>query len=242
MRKEFGGFRCPCICNCTLHSTFIRQLDGVSCHPACLWALHCALHCALSRGVVKGILQVPQDRFWLLHEMAEAILHFSCCKLASTLRTLALHWEVAWMYTEPKSVDPVDTCFSCDGAPHIAYHECKVLHCTLHASILCHRCSVLDCANSGRPTLLLLLLFLPLLLFLLLTPVPVCRAVASGMGCLHNTDGQLRNDQAFCTELQGELKRAVFGMCTNTPIVRGKLRHADTKANLIFKSFVTTCK
>ena len=41
------------------------------------------------------------------------------------------------MYPEPKSVDPVDICFSCDGTPHIASHECKVLHCALHASILC---------------------------------------------------------------------------------------------------------
>ena len=41
------------------------------------------------------------------------------------------------MYPEPKSVDPVDTCFSCDGTPHMACHECKVLHCALHASILC---------------------------------------------------------------------------------------------------------
>ena len=41
------------------------------------------------------------------------------------------------MYPEPKSVDPVDTCFSCDGTPHIACHECKVLHCALHVSILC---------------------------------------------------------------------------------------------------------
>ena len=28
---------------------------------------------------------------------------------------------------------------------------------------------------------------------------------------------------------------ALFGMCTNNPTVRGKLRHADTKADLIFK-------
>ena len=27
----------------------------------------------------------------------------------------------------------------------------------------------------------------------------------------------------------------MFGMCTSNPTVRGKLRHADTKANLIFK-------
>ena len=33
-----------------------------------------------------------------------------------------------------------------------------------------------------------------------------------------NTDGHLRNDQDFCTKLQGELKKALFGMCTNNPI------------------------
>ena len=116
-----------------LHSTFIQQLDGVSCHPACLLTLHCAL----SWRVVKGILQVPQDRLWLLREMAEATLYFSRSKLASTPRTLAVHWEVAQMYPKPKTVDPVDTCFSCDGTPHMACHECKVLHCALHVSILC---------------------------------------------------------------------------------------------------------
>ena len=26
-----------------LYSTFIGQIDGVSCHPACLLTLHCAL-------------------------------------------------------------------------------------------------------------------------------------------------------------------------------------------------------
>ena len=41
------------------------------------------------------------------------------------------------MYPEPKSVDPVATCFSCDCTPHIACHKCKVLHCALHASTLC---------------------------------------------------------------------------------------------------------
>ena len=69
--------------------------------------------------------------------MDEATLYFSGSKLASAPRTLGLHWEVAWMYTEPKSVDPVDTCFSCDGTPRIACQECKVLHCTLHVSALC---------------------------------------------------------------------------------------------------------
>ena len=81
-----------------LHSTFIQQIDGVSCHLACLLILHCViLHCALSRRVVKGILQVPQDQLWLLREMAEATLYFSRSKSASTPRNPAVHWEVARM-------------------------------------------------------------------------------------------------------------------------------------------------
>ena len=97
-------------------------------------------------------------------------------------------------------------------------------------------------------TLLLLLLLTPVLvrllflLLLLLTPVVVCGSAASGVRCLLNipkypqsADGQLKKDQAFCTELQGELKTAIFGMCTNNPTVRGKPRLADTKADLIFK-------
>ena len=52
-----------------LHSTFIQQIDGASCHPACLLTLHCAL----SWRVDKGILQVPQDRLWLLREMAKLL-------------------------------------------------------------------------------------------------------------------------------------------------------------------------
>ena len=54
-----------------VHSTFIGRIDGVRCHLACLLTLHCAL----SRRVVKGILQVPHDGLWLLHEMAEATLY-----------------------------------------------------------------------------------------------------------------------------------------------------------------------
>ena len=116
-----------------LHSTFIRQIDVVSCHLACLLTLHCAL----SRCVVKGILQVPQDRLWLLREMAQATLYYHGSTSACTPTTPTMHWEVAPMYTEPKSVNPSDTCSFCDGTPHITCHECKVLHCTFHASLLC---------------------------------------------------------------------------------------------------------
>ena len=120
---------------------------------------------------------MPHDKLWLLSEMAEAALSLSRSKSASTPRTPGLHWDVAWMYTEPKLVDPVYTCFFCHGTPHIACHECKVLHCTFD---LCQS-GVLDCADCGWPTLLLLLLLLLLLILLLLTPIAVCGSVASGL-------------------------------------------------------------
>ena len=99
-----------------LHSTFIWQIDGVGCHLACLLTLHCAMS---RRVVATGILQVPQDRLWLLREMAQPTSYYHRSKLACTPRTPAMHWEVARMHTEPKSVDPTDKCCFCDGTPHI---------------------------------------------------------------------------------------------------------------------------
>ena len=90
-----------------LHYTFIQQIHGVSGHPACVLTLHFAF----SWRVVKGILQVPHDTLWLLDEMAQATLYYNCVQLTSTPRTLALHREVARMYTEPKSAGPPHTCF-----------------------------------------------------------------------------------------------------------------------------------
>ena len=166
------------------------------------------------------------------------------------------------MYPEPKYVDPVDTCFSCDGTPHMACRKCKVLHCALHVSILCQseicvglrqfwsaNLAVVAAASAvvaaasavvvvvgavdtrpGVPTVVAASTVNTR------RGVWICRKwYAVPPQCPQNADGQLRNDQAFCTELQGELKTALFGMCTNNPIVRGKPRHADTKADLIFK-------
>ena len=52
-----------------------------------------------------------------------------------------MHWWVARMFTEPKSVDPPDNFFFVTA--HLSSsatkcHKCKVPHCTFHASILCH--------------------------------------------------------------------------------------------------------
>ena len=260
--KILGAFGALAFAIAPLHSTFIQRIDGVSRHPACLWTLHCAL----SWRVVKGIVHVPQDRLWLLREMAEATLCFSCSKLASTPRTPAVHWEVTRMYPEPKSVAPVDTCFSCDGTPHMACHECKVLHCTLHVSILCQS-EICVGLRQFRTANLAAVAVASVVASAIVAAtavdtrpsVPAFVAASAvntrcGVWICHkwyavppqypqNADDQLRNDQAFCTELQGELKTALFGMCTNNPTVRGKPRHADTKADLIFcVSFVTTCK
>ena len=87
--KILGPFGALAFAFAPLHSTFIQQLDGVSCHPACLLTLHCAL----SRRIVKGILQVPQDPLWLLREMAQATPYFSRSKLASTPRIPAVHLQ-----------------------------------------------------------------------------------------------------------------------------------------------------
>ena len=66
---EFGGVA---FAIAPLYSTFLHQDDGVSCHPACLLMLHCLL----SRRVVNGSIQLPQDRLWLLREIAQAALHY----------------------------------------------------------------------------------------------------------------------------------------------------------------------
>ena len=143
------------------------------------------------------------------------------------------------MSPQPKSVDPVDTCFSCDGTPHVACHECKALHCALHASILCQLEICVGLHQFWTANLAAVAIASATVAASAVNTrrgVWICRkwyAVAHQYP--QNADGQLRNDQALCTELQGELKTALFGMCTNNPTVRGKPRDADTKANLIFK-------
>ena len=157
-----------------LHSTFIQQLDGVSCHPACLLTLHCAL----SRRVVKGILQVPQDRLWLLREMTEATLYFSRSKLASTPRTQRYIGRWLRCTPNPNMWTPLTHAFLVMA--HLTWRATNVrffiVPCMRPSCV--NRRFVLGCANSRRPTLplllLLLLLLLPLLLLLLLTPVLVC--------------------------------------------------------------------
>ena len=70
--RFLGEFGSVAFAIAPLNPTFLRQKDGVSCHPACLLMLHCLL----SRRVVNGNMQLPQDRLWLLREVAQAALHY----------------------------------------------------------------------------------------------------------------------------------------------------------------------
>ena len=78
----------------------------MSCHPACLLMLHCLL----SGCVVNGSMQLPQDRLWLLCEIAHAALHYCDSKHAFPIQT-TLCWAWAWMYTRPYCPPSHSLCF-----------------------------------------------------------------------------------------------------------------------------------
>ena len=158
------------------------------------------------------------------------------------------------MYPEPNSVDPVDTCFSFNGTPHIACHECKVLHCALHVSILCQSEICFALRQFWTVNLAAVAVACAVVAAFAVDTCPSVPVVVATSGvnthrgvwichkwyvvpprCPPNVDGQLLNDQESCFKLQGELKTALFGMCTHNPIVATKPRHADTKADLILK-------
>ena len=158
------------------------------------------------------------------------------------------------MYPEPRSVDPVDTCFSCGGTPHMACQECTVLHFALHASILCQSEICVGLRQFWMANLAVIAFASAVVAASAVDTRPgvptvvaasavntrrgvwiCCKRYAVPPQYLQNADGQLRNDQAFCTELQGEFITVLFGMCTNNPTMRGKPRHADTRADF-FKS------
>ena len=87
---EFGSVAFAIV---PLYSTFLHQEGGVSYHPACLLMLHCLL----SRRVVNGSIQLPQDRLWLLREIAQEALHYRDSVHASPIQTTP-SWALARMY------------------------------------------------------------------------------------------------------------------------------------------------
>ena len=115
-----------------LYSTFLHQDAGVSCHPACLLMLHCLL----SRRVVNGSIQLPQDRLWLLREIAQAALHYRSSPPAPPFETTP-SWALARMYATPYCSSSRSLCFFCDDTAHITCPECGVYQCALHASGFC---------------------------------------------------------------------------------------------------------
>ena len=197
---------------------------------------------------------MPHDRLWLLREMAQATLYYSGSKLAPTPRTQAMHWEVSELYPTPKSADPPDTCFFCDGTPAIACQECKVLHCTFHTTVLCQseicvglrqfRAAPVAAAAAA------------VVAFAAVTAANATHATPANANATddtrpgvlicrkwyalppqypQNADGQLENDQAFCRKLHLEKKEDLFERCKLNPTPRGKPHKRDTKADLIFK-------
>ena len=81
--RFWGDFGSVAFAIAPLYSTFLHQVDGVSCHRAYLLMLHCLL----SRRVVNGSMQFPQDRLWLLCEIAQAALHYRYSAHASPIQT-----------------------------------------------------------------------------------------------------------------------------------------------------------
>ena len=133
---------------------------------------------------------------------------------------------------------PADTCFSCDGTPHIACHKCKVPHCALHASMSCQSEICVGCQFCAANLAVGVIAFA----FVVACGINTCPSVwicrkwyVVPPQYPQNADGQLRNDQEFCTKLQGELQEALFGMCTKNLSEGGKRSYTYTKADLIFK-------
>ena len=79
----------------------------MSCHPACLLMLHCLL----SRRVVNRSIQLPQDRLWLLREIAQAALHYR--DSPPSIETTPI-WALAQMYATPYWSPSRSSCFFCD--------------------------------------------------------------------------------------------------------------------------------
>ena len=130
--RFLGEFGSVAFAIATLYSTFLHQKDGVSCHPACLLMLHCLL----SRRVVNGSIQTPQDRLWLLREIAQAALHYRDSAHAPPIETIP-SWALTRMYARPYCSPSRSLCFFCDDTAHITCSECGVYQCALHASVLC---------------------------------------------------------------------------------------------------------
>ena len=130
--KFLGEFGSVAFAIASLYSTFLHQDDGASCHPACLMMLHCLL----SRRVVNGSIQLPQDRLWLLREIAQAALHYRSSPPAPPIETTP-SWALARMYATPYCSPSRSSCFFCDDTAHITCPECGVYQCALHASGFC---------------------------------------------------------------------------------------------------------
>ena len=94
------------------------------------------LRCLFSRCVVNSSVQLPQDRLWLLHEIAQLALHYRNYAHASPIQATP-SWALARMYARPYWPPSRSTSFFCDDTVHITCPECGVYQCAMHASVLC---------------------------------------------------------------------------------------------------------
>ena len=104
--RFLGEFGSVAFAIAPLYSTLLRQEDGVSCHPAYLLMLHYLL----STHVVNGSIQLPQDKLWLLREIAKAALHYRDSAHASPIESTPI-WAFARMYARPYGSPTRSLCF-----------------------------------------------------------------------------------------------------------------------------------
>ena len=225
-----------------LHSTFIQKIDGVSCHLGALSRAHCKCHnldCGWRVKWLKLLCTLVLQSQPPPQGPQQYISRCLGCNLNPNLSTSLTHAFLVMAHlTSP--------------ATNVRFF---IVPC-MRQSCVNWRCA-LGCANIA--VVAVASAVVPLLL---LTPVLVVPAVVAAFAVNtrrgvwirrksyavppqypQNADGQLQNDQESCFKLQGELKTALFGMCTHNPTVAAKPRHADNEADLIFGvSFVTTCK
>ena len=241
--KFLGEFGSVAFAIAPLYSTFLHQEDGVSCHPACLLMLHCLL----SMRVVNGSIQLPQDRSWLLREIAQAALHYHDSPHAPPIETTP-SWALAWMYATPYCSPSRSSCFFCDDTTHITCPECGVYQCALHASGFCpwEICVALrNWRVQFTATLACIVLAFALGDRLVVDKPPSVdevrpKVVIRGKEFFvpehypKDASGKLEHDKNVIKELDTKTTGVLRNMCKHNP-PSAQLTYKDEKADLIYK-------
>ena len=241
--KFLGEFGSVAFAIAPLYSTFLHQDDFVSCHPACLLMLHCLL----SRRVVYGSIQLPQDRLWLLHEIAQVALHYRNSPHAPPIETTP-SWALAQMYATPYCSPSYSSCFFCDDTAHITCRECGVNQCALHACGFCPSEICVALRNwrvQFTATLACIVLAFALGERLVVDKPPSVdevrpKVVIRGQEFFvpehypKDARGKLEYDKNLIKELEEKTTGVLRNMCKHNPPF-AQPTYKDKKANLIYK-------